>query len=47
LITASNPGTGSIYTDDKDALRDAVRHARIRKTASDYWHNPQVALASR
>lgn len=36
-----------IYTNDKDALRDAVRHARIRKSASDYWQNPKVALASR
>lgn len=36
-----------IYTDDKDALRDAVRHARIRKSASDYWRDPKVALASR
>ena len=36
-----------IYTDDKDALRNAVKHARIRKSASDYWHNPKLALASR
>lgn len=36
-----------IYTDDKDALRDAVRHARIRKSASDFWHNPKIALVSR
>lgn len=36
-----------IYTDDKDALRDAVRHARVRKSASDYCQNPKVALAGR
>lgn len=36
-----------IYTDDKDALREAVRNARVRRSASDYWTEPKSILQER
>lgn len=36
-----------IYTDDKDSLLEAVRNARFRRSASDYWREPKSVLQDR